>query len=177
MNSELYHHGILGMKWGVRRYQNYDGSYTRKGLARYNKAKTQYDSARAKKKSARKDLLSGNTTFAQYRKVSNTTRGARKELNNAYANLKRENLADQGKRLYGSGKTISGNFKKYAIAEVAIAAGSNFVSSFLAQQGKTYASAIAANTIAIGGTAVNAFIAAKTYRDNKRIRAYYAHRS
>lgn len=34
MQSTLQHHGILGMKWGVRRYQNYDGSLTSAGKAR-----------------------------------------------------------------------------------------------------------------------------------------------
>lgn len=36
-SSEFYHHGILGMKWGVRRYQNADGSLTPAGKKRMEK--------------------------------------------------------------------------------------------------------------------------------------------
>ena len=33
--EELYHHGIKGQKWGVRRYQYADGSVTPAGAKRY----------------------------------------------------------------------------------------------------------------------------------------------
>lgn len=33
-NDELYHHGIKGQRWGIRRYQNPDGSLTAEGKAR-----------------------------------------------------------------------------------------------------------------------------------------------
>ena len=58
----LMHYGVKGMKWGVRRYQNYDGSYTRKGLERYRKAESDYETAKSKADETRAAYKSGQAT-------------------------------------------------------------------------------------------------------------------
>lgn len=53
-SNELYHHGILGQKWGVRRFQNEDGTYTRDGKERRSIKKEE----RVQKKEAYKKRIS-----------------------------------------------------------------------------------------------------------------------
>ena len=130
VNNEqhLEHHGILGMKWGVRRYQNKDGSLTEAGRKKYGvvnydkngKLKTHKDFVNANKY-ARAEYLQRKDKIAADRKAGKTKFGQAisKNIANRY-----EYQRDLNKnRIDAGAKEIGRDTAKRAATSAAVAAG------------------------------------------------------
>lgn len=68
MSNELQHHGIKGQKWGVRRFQNADGSLTAEGKKRYSVS--DYQQAIDKTKTAGKIVNEAKTLNNTVKKLN-----------------------------------------------------------------------------------------------------------
>lgn len=122
-NSYLSYHGILGMKWGVRRYQNKDGSLTAAGMRRYH-SQLQADISNADKqakkykyklsissqvKTSDKDYVEVRDSLAKtgqkiVDKYNSIEKSAKKEANEAMKDPKFKNEVEKQLRdLFGNG--------------------------------------------------------------------------
>lgn len=68
-SNYLEHHGILGMKWGIRRYQNKDGTLTEAGKQRYQKLRDDIDAERKYSDSVGKTVKSKTRVAKAERKL------------------------------------------------------------------------------------------------------------
>lgn len=175
----LQHHGIKGMKWGVRRYQNYDGSYTRKGLQNYKESERKYDAANEDYKNAKKEYKEAKkngdskTLKGSVKEAKNKRKIAKHRLSKDYDQLKRDKKADKGKLLYQTGKTITGSSAALSRATT-IATGAGTAAAILASYGKTKP-AMYVGAAGLGLEFINGIVGAKNELDARKLRAYYGH--
>lgn len=124
--EELYHHGIKGMRWGIRRFQNPDGSLTDEGKKRkqtydevnnFAESRRKYSQSRKEDfdnaiNAGRKGVDAGNEALKVYDRFANRNKKpvdlsqmSDKELQQR---INRMNMEQQYQRLVGSNETSKG---------------------------------------------------------------------
>lgn len=177
VNGELYHHGILGQKWGVRRYQNADGTLTAKGRKRYgvdldSSDKSHYNTAKIKLGKARKEYDDAKINKAGFKKVVTLKLKERKVKNS----LEDAKIADKGEKLLAKGYTQKKEeikkFVGYGAAYATSYAMKNFLSKRLIEldnEGRLTLGHLGVAGLTTFGTTVAALAGAGIYRNKKQM--------
>lgn len=115
--NTLYHHGVKGQKWGLRRYQNEDGSLTSEGRQHYGygEARANMRAAKAQYKADQKaygKAFNRATGAGQY--IRGLTKKGREENERRYSELaKTANKASKSEAAYKQAKKEYKNSDEY----------------------------------------------------------------
>lgn len=168
MNNELYHHGVRGQKWGVRRYQNADGSLTKAGERRYgttdNYKKVQEAKAQAE---ARKKAAKANArTSAEVAKYN--AKNQKTDFTEAKPKVTKKSIKSMSDKELNDNITRLQKEKQYKelVQGENVTRGRKAVSEALTESGKqaTRTIATAAMTYA-GKQAVKKLVGESTYNE------------
>lgn len=173
-NDYIKHYGILGQKWGIRRYQNFDGSYTRAGLERYGRSKDLYEKRKDEYKQIKQDKTKSRYE-KQYAKAQ--MKQAKQRMNKDYKHLALDKKGDQGKVLYAQGKRITNNSRN---AQLVLKAGSFIAIGAEIANRYGYIDTKTARTAQYTAAGLTILGEAKLLLDeipNNKLRAYYSHTS
>jgi hypothetical protein len=185
-STELYHHGILGQKWGVRRFQNEDGSLTAKGKKHYGYDRDVTDTSRENIAKIRLGEAKRRLDYAKIHGSSNTRKAELQgRVRSAKKAVRQTKQYDKGAARAAKGETISGNNFKKAVAYGTAAMGSALLTKALNKRLSTIRTRdgyVGQNVInaakfvnTVGSytlTAAAGIYAAKKKADNANIRVY-----
>ena len=140
MSNELQHHGIKGQKWGVRRFQNADGSLTAEGKKRYSV--NDYQQAIDKTKTAGKIVNEAKTLNNTVKKLNDPT--AERRIRKSAAEMSDIELQKRVQRL-----NMEDNYTRMMLHRESLERGRTFVDKALDVSAIAVQGTVASLTIAL----------------------------
>ena len=157
-DEELYHYGILGQKWGIRRYQNADGTFTSEGRERMLAKARKYESKanttigesngakrkRAKRnqkaKDARYEVKKSDLKKARLKKSENNAKRSVKDMSDD--ELKREiaraKLENEYNQLHPKHVSAGQKFASYVFKRMILPSATSVGTAYFTKVGKQW---------------------------------------
>lgn len=135
MENELMHYGVMGMKWGVRRYQNRDGTLTAAGRKRAAKLQGDYTKLTGKKISGSEEEAPKKKTVSDLSDDELRARTNRLQMERNYFDLQKQVSALNPPQV-SAGKKFVQNVLGKVIAPAATEAGKRLLTDYVNKKGK-----------------------------------------